>query len=240
MFEWLDVIIEPEPAHTNYTIHHTFLLNVCLICLPQLLSNVLGNIKTCKLIDSTSKNCDLNLKIALKVKNKSTGKNNFVPSNEFQIFSLQIPTTFHLRTWREIYIYLGFSFVLGKEEKERQKQQGKQKQRDRDRERILISKHLFFIDFHGHPTPMAKIQKFLGLQRTLMITHPEVFQTMSQKSLEFSGNPWGLFWESKENLTTVSTRTTLLLSALPTGDLNNILLEKLGSDLPWHSWQNRT
>lgn len=159
MFEWLDVIIEPEPAHTNYTIHHTFLLNVCLICLPQLLSNVLGNIKTCKLIDSTSKNCDLNLKIALKVKNKSTGKNNFVPSNEFQIFSLQIPTTFHLRTWREIYIYLGFSFVLGKEEKERQKQQGKQKQRDRDRERILISKHLFFIDFHGHPTPYGQDSK---------------------------------------------------------------------------------
>lgn len=137
MFEWLDVIIEPEPAHTNYTIHHTFLLNVCLICLPQLLSNVLGNIKTCKLIDSTSKNCDLNLKIALKVKNKSTGKNNFVPSNEFQIFSLQIPTTFHLRTWREIYI--SWVFISSRKGRKREAETARKTETKRQRQRKNIN-----------------------------------------------------------------------------------------------------
>lgn len=129
MLEWLDAIIEQKSAYTVYTIYDTFLLNMSLICLPRLLSNVLGNVKTCKLINSTSKHCDLNPKIPWEVETKSTSKNNFAPSNETQIFAPQIPTTFHLRTWKEIHI-LGFHLF---QEKEREKETEKETERETER-----------------------------------------------------------------------------------------------------------
>lgn len=50
-----------------YTTNHTT-LSYCLICLPGLWSNMLGNITVFKLINSTSKLPDINLKIPLKIK----------------------------------------------------------------------------------------------------------------------------------------------------------------------------
>lgn len=62
---------------------------------------------------------------------------------------------------------------------------------------------------------MAIIQRLPGQKepRTVMITLSEVFQTVSQKSLEFFSSPEGPFWEQKDHLTTAFTRAALFLSA---------------------------
>lgn len=138
--------------------------------------------KTCKLINSTSKHCDLNPKIPWAIETKSTSKNNFALSNETQIFAPQIPTTFHLRTWKEIHI-LGFHLF---QEKEREKETEKETERETEYESSLDN-NLSLIFMPPPPPRWTKIQTLPGQKRNLMITHPEVFQTVSQKFLEFFG-----------------------------------------------------
>lgn len=85
---------------------------MCLICLPGLLSNMLRNVKTYKLINSTSKKSLSKPQNSIEGKNKSTGKNNFASSNEFLILFSQITPEnlgkklciyIHIISWAFIY-----------------------------------------------------------------------------------------------------------------------------------------
>lgn len=99
--------------------------------------------------------------------------------------------------------YISWTFICSRKGKKREtERRGKKKTEQREtgteKEYEYSLNDYFSLIFMPTPPPMVKIQRFLGLQRTLMITHPEVFQTVSQKSLEYFGNPEGHFGNQRK------------------------------------------